>query len=97
MLKAAALDRFVEQVVSVEEIELFKPEREVYVHAARVARVRAGRLALVAVHPWDINGAKAAGLTTAYVSAERPFPSVMRAPDVEAPSLAAAARALVAL
>ena len=97
LLKAAALDRFVEQVVSVEEIELFKPRREVYVHAARVARVRAGRLALVAVHPWDINGAKAAGLTTAYVSAERPFPSVMRAPDVEAPSLAAAARALVAL
>ena len=97
LLKAAALDRFVERIVSVEEVKLFKPRREVYDHAARVAGVKAGRLALVAVHPWDINGAKAAGLTTAYVSAERPFPGVMRAPDVQAPSLAAVERALAAL
>ncbi len=97
LLKAARLDALVEHVVSVEDVRLFKPRREVYDHAARVARVKARRLALVAVHPWDINGAKAAGLTAAYVSAERPFPSAMRHPDVEASSLAAAARALIAL
>ena len=97
LLELAALDRFVERVVSVEDVKLFKPIFEVYDHAARVAKVRAKRLALVAVHPWDINGAKAAGLTTAYVSAERPFPGVMRSPDVKAPTLVAAARALVAL
>jgi hypothetical protein len=34
--------------------------------------VRAGQAA-VPVHPWDVHGAKAAGLTTAYVSAERPL------------------------
>ena len=54
-------------------------------------------MALVAVHPWDVNGAKSAGLTTAYVSAATPFPSTMRAPDLEAASLADAARRLVAL
>jgi 2-haloacid dehalogenase len=54
-------------------------------------------LALVAVHPWDVHGAKAAGLTTAYVSVERPFSPVMRRPDLEAPSLSEAALALVAL
>ena len=78
-------------------MKLFKPRREVYDRAARVAKVEAEKLALIAVHSWDINGAKAAGLTTAYVSAERPFSSVMRKPDLEAPSLSEAARALVAL
>ena len=97
LLKAAGLDGLVDRVVSVDDVKLFKPRREVYDHAVRVARVRASRLALVAVHPWDINGAKAAGLTTAYVTAERPFPSAMRPPDVRAPTLATAARALVAL
>jgi len=97
LLKAARLDTLVEHVVSVEDVQLFKPRREVYDHAARVARVKLRRLALVAVHAWDVNGAKAAGLTAAYVSAERPFPSAMRPPDVEVSSLAAAARALVPL
>lgn len=97
LLKAAHLDTLVEHVVSVEEVQLFKPRREVYDHAVRVARIKPQRLALVAVHPWDINGAKAAGLTAAYVSAERPFSSAMRPPDVQASSLAAAARALVML
>lgn len=97
LLKAAQLDDLVEHIVSVEDVGSFKPRPEVYDHAASVARVKARRLALVAVHPWDINGAKAAGLTAAYVSAERPFPSAMRSPDIEAPTLSAAARRLVAL
>ncbi|MBB5692544.1 haloacid dehalogenase type II [Muricoccus pecuniae] len=97
LLEGAGLDDLVGEIVSVEEVKLFKPRREVYEQAARRAGVEAGRLALVAVHPWDINGAKAAGLVTAYVTAERPFSPVMRAPDIEAPSLAEAARALAAL
>jgi 2-haloacid dehalogenase len=97
LLKGSYLDGLVEHVVSVEDVQVFKPRREVYEHAARVAGVKARRLALVAAHPWDVNGAKAAGLTAAYVSAERPLSSGMRLPDVEAPSLAAAVRALVAL
>jgi len=97
LLKGARLDRLVERVVSVEDVKLFKPRPEVYEHAAGIMKVRAKRLALIAVHPWDIHGAKAAGLTAAYVSAEQPFPSTMRLPDVEASSLIGAVRALVAL
>lgn len=97
LLEAARLDDLVSHVVSVEEVKLFKPRREVYDLAARTATVEADRLALVAVHPWDIHGAKAAGLTAVYVTAERPFSPALRAPDLEAPSLAAAAEALVAL
>jgi 2-haloacid dehalogenase len=97
LLQGAGLDDLVGHVVSVEEVKLFKPRREVYEHAARTAGVEPERLALVAVHPWDVHGAKAAGLTTAYVSVERPFSPVMRRPDLEAPSLSEAALALVAL
>ncbi|MBP0446299.1 haloacid dehalogenase type II [Roseomonas sp. SSH11] len=97
LLEQAGLEDLVEHVVSVEEVGTFKPRREVYEHAARIAQAEPGRMALVAVHPWDIQGAKAAGMTTAYVSVERPFPPVMRKPDLEAPSLSGAAEALVAL
>ncbi|MBI0537392.1 haloacid dehalogenase type II [Roseomonas sp. KE2513] len=97
LLEGAGLADLVGEIVSVEEVKLFKPRREVYARAAERAGLDPGRLALVAVHPWDIQGAKAAGLTAAYVSAERPFPPTMRAPDITAPSLAEAAAALVAL
>ncbi|MBP0491439.1 haloacid dehalogenase type II [Pararoseomonas indoligenes] len=97
LLEGAGLQDLVAHVVSVEEVKLFKPRREVYERAVEVAGVQAGAVALVAVHPWDVNGAKAAGLTTAYVTAEVPFPPVMQAPDIQAPSLAEAARALIAL
>lgn len=97
LLQQAGLDKLVERVVSVEDIGLFKPRPEVYAHAAWRCRVRLNRMALVAVHPWDINGAKAARCIGAYVTADRPFASTMRAPDLQAPSLAAAVAALAAL
>ena len=97
LLQQSGLDRLVERVVSVDEVRLFKPRREVYAQAARLCRVPLPRMALIAVHPWDINGAKAAGCIGAYVTADRPFASTMRAPDLQASSLAAPARALAAL
>ena len=97
LLQQAGLDRLVERVVSVEDVKLFKPRPEVYALAARRCRVRLNRMALVAAHPWDINGAKAAGCIGAYVSTDRPFASSMRAPDVQASSLTGAVRALAAL
>ena len=43
---------------------------------------------LVAVHPWDCNGAKAAGLRAAYINrSQQPCPAYMQAPDLEATSL----------
>lgn len=97
LLRRGRLDDLVAHVASVEDVGAYKPQREVYDHAVRLAGTRAGRVALVAVHPWDINGAKAAGLVTAFVSAGRPYTPVMRKPDVVASTLLAAARALVAL
>jgi len=39
-----------------------------YAYAARTCGVDSGEMLLVAVHPWDIDGARRAGLSTAWVS-----------------------------
>ncbi len=97
MLRHAGLDGLVDHIVSVDEVKLSKPRAEVYAHAARRAGVEPGELALVAAHPWDVNGAKAAGLTAAYLASDRPFSPAMRQPDVEASNLLACVDALLAL
>jgi len=86
----------VRTVVSSEDVQLYKPRREIYDRAVAVAGVERRDLVLVAAHPWGINGAAAAGLATAYLSEDQPFGSVMRRPDHEAPSLPVLARLLVA-
>jgi len=97
LLERAGLANLVQTIVSVEEVKLSKPRAEVYEHAAREASVATGELALVAVHPWDINGAAAAGLVTAYLEAERPYSKAMRAPDVTGRTLTELAERVVHL
>jgi 2-haloacid dehalogenase len=97
LLKGAELEGLVDHVVSVDAVELSKPRREAYAYAAQVARVGLDSMALVAAHSWDIQGAKAAGMTTAFLSLERPFSKVMRKPDLEARSLSELADQLAAL
>ena len=97
LLERAGLDHRFTHIVSVDAAKQFKPREEVYRLAADTAGVAPDALALVAAHGWDINGAHAAGLTTAYLSADRPYPAVMHAPDVEAGSLPGCIAALVAL
>jgi len=58
-------------VLSAELCEHYKPDREVYLMAARLLDVRPEEIMMVAAHKWDIEGAKAAGLRTAFV--ERPL------------------------
>ena len=97
LLDRAGLDGMFTQNVSVDEVKLAKPRAEVYHFAAARLGCQPGELALIAAHPWDINGAAAAGLVTAYLSADRPFSRVMRTPDVEADNLPTLAQMLVAL
>ena len=97
LLEQSGLLDLVERVISVDEVKLSKPRREVYEHAAQTMKVEPGELALLAAHPWDVNGAKAAGLATAYLSAERPFSHAMRTPDVEGATLVEAVQRLLEL
>ncbi len=98
LLKGAGLHELVAHVVSVEQVKRSKPFKKVYLKAAKVGGVAPAGLALVAAHPWDINGAHAAGLVTGLVGPlGLPYPKVMHAPDVEAESLVGVVEALLAL
>ncbi|GLW12872.1 hypothetical protein Misp01_80000 [Microtetraspora sp. NBRC 13810] len=70
----------------------WKPARAAYDYAVDHAGVRPGRASLVAVHPWDIDGAQRAGLTGAWLERRgEPYPSAMSAPQITAPDLEALA------
>jgi len=86
-LKSGHLDAFMSEIVSTGEEEAFKPSRSVYLRCAEQAEVDPGELMLVAAHPWDIHGAAEAGLSTAYLSSQRPMTPVMHQPQLEAADL----------
>jgi 2-haloacid dehalogenase len=54
-------------LLSAELAHAYKPAPEAYLTAARLLGVEPGELMLVAAHPWDLEGARAAGLRTAFV------------------------------
>jgi 2-haloacid dehalogenase len=97
LLKGAGLEVHVEQILSVEDVGLSKPRREVYAHAAKAAGVAPSQMALVATHPWDLHGAKAAGLITAFVARGQPYPGFMLPPDVQGSELIDVAREVTRL
>jgi len=58
-------------VLSAELAQAYKPAPEAYRTAARLLGLAPGELMLAAAHPWDLQGARAAGLRTAFV--DRPL------------------------
>jgi 2-haloacid dehalogenase len=58
-------------LLSAELARAYKPAREIYLTAARLLGMEPAELLMVAAHPWDLQGARAAGLRTAFV--ERPL------------------------
>jgi 2-haloacid dehalogenase len=94
----AGMTGLVDQILSVDDVKLSKPRPEVYLYAVEQARVKPVEAMLVATHPWDVNGAKAAGLLGGYVCRGRPYPvTVMKTPDVEGDTLEEVARAIIAM
>ena len=60
-------------------------------------RYRVLQVMLVAVHPWDTNGAKAAGLQAAFVARNgEQYPSYLKQPDLTVASLTDFANQLTA-
>ena len=95
LLTRAGLREHFAQLLSVEQAGLWKPARAAYEHAVRSCGVAPYELLLVAVHPWDIDGAARAGLRTAWVDrAGTPYPTHLRAPELVATSLPDLARQL---
>jgi len=95
--RAGVLD-LLERRMSVSEPRRWKPTPEAYRFAARSCGVPIGQMALVAVHPWDIDGANRAGMTTGWIDrAGSPYPDSFLPGDVTGRDLPAVAAALLAL
>lgn len=76
-------------VVSAAEVGAAKPAREIFDEAVRRAAVSPGETLHVGDHPeCDVEGARAAGLCTAWMNrAGRPWPGHLAAPDAEVGSV----------
>ncbi|UNX56623.1 haloacid dehalogenase type II (plasmid) [Georgenia sp. TF02-10] len=85
--RAGILGRF-ERLLSAEESRAWKPARSAYTYAVEQCAVAPGEAMLVAVHPWDIDGAARAGLRTAWLDrADSRYPAHFTAPEVRVTSL----------
>jgi 2-haloacid dehalogenase len=74
---------------------VWKPHPDAYAHAARALEADPAELVLVAVHPWDLDGASRAGWRTAYVDRSgAPWPGAFTPPDVVVGSVSGLAEAL---
>jgi 2-haloacid dehalogenase len=68
LLGSAGIRDEFEHVLSVEDAGAWKPARRAYEYAAGVCGVQLSQMMMVAVHPWDIDGAARAGMSTAWVN-----------------------------
>jgi 2-haloacid dehalogenase len=92
---AGIRDQF-EALLSVEDAGAWKPARTAYEYAARTCGTEPADMMLVAVHPWDIDGAARAGLATAWINrADAPYPSCFTAPSVSVGALTDLAAGLI--
>jgi 2-haloacid dehalogenase len=71
---------FFERVVGTDEVGAYKPAREVYAYALDELGASPGDAWLVAAHDWDIVGARAAGMRTAFLGRGGSAPSTV-SPD----------------
>jgi 2-haloacid dehalogenase len=84
---AGIRDQF-EALLSVEDAGIWKPARAAYAYAGRTCGTDPADMLLVAVHPWDIDGAARAGLMTAWINrGGPPYPASFTPPLLQAPGL----------
>ncbi|MGV8965826.1 MAG: haloacid dehalogenase type II [Cellulomonas sp.] len=85
--RAGVSDQF-ERLLSVEDAGVWKPAPGAYAYAAAQCGTAPAEMMLVAVHPWDIDGADRAGLRTVWINRTgAKYPDYFRAPTLEATSL----------
>jgi 2-haloacid dehalogenase len=87
LTSAGIRDRF-ERLLSVEDAGAWKPSRLAYAYAATECGVDPADMVLVASHPWDVDGARRAGLQSAWVNrSEAPYPGTFLSPTYTVTSL----------
>jgi 2-haloacid dehalogenase len=84
-----------ERLLSVEDAGAWKPVRAAYEYAARTCGVALQEMLLVAVHPWDIDGAARAGMMTCWIDRSgAAYPPYFTAPAITISALTELAGAL---
>ena len=95
LFERAGIGEHFERLLSVEDAGIWKPAPGAYAYAAQQCNVEPIDLMLVAVHPWDIDGARRAGLGTAWINRTgATYPDYFTAPTLEATSMGHLARLL---
>jgi 2-haloacid dehalogenase len=98
LLAKGGLDAFVETIVSAEDVQEWKPASDPYALAADQQGVPLQRMAMVSAHPWDVLGAKKAGLVTGWCNRSGGlFPPTFGKPDVSGDNLVDVVEKLFAL
>lgn len=89
----AGLRAMFDDIISVEEVQRFKPDGVVYAHLRRRTHSRPDNTWLVSANPFDIIGARHAGLRAAWIqrNPKLPFEPWGDPPDMMAPDLMALA------
>jgi 2-haloacid dehalogenase len=88
LFERAGIRGYFERVLSVEDAGIWKPAPGAYAYALEQCDVDPMDAMLVAVHPWDIDGASRAGLATAWINrAASTYPQYFEAPDLRPVSL----------
>lgn len=82
LLDRAGIREHFERVLTVEDAGVWKPAPGSYAYAARELGVDLPEMVLVAVHPWDVDGAARAGCGSAFLNRSAgPYPAYLRTPD----------------
>ena len=93
LLGSTPADAAIEKYLSVIDAGAWKPAPASYRHGLVEAGVVAADALMVAVHPWDLEGARRVGLRTAWINRSGArWPSLFAPPDIEADSLTSLAR-----
>jgi 2-haloacid dehalogenase len=97
LLGQAGVGELLEGIVSIDDVQQWKPRPEVYWHVVRLLGVEAPHVALVTAHDWDVHGAHRAGLATAWVDRGESRIETFDPPDVSGRDLEEVCERLLAL
>ena len=94
----SGLKEYFDELLSVEDIAMYKPHRKVYEWASEKMKITPGESMLSAAHGWDVAGANWAGWQTAFISrpGQQLYP-LAPIPEIVAPTLTEVAERLLAL
>ena len=75
-------------LLSVEDAGAWKPSAQAYAYAAKACEAPPEEMLMVACHPWDVDGARRAGLRTAWVNRSGgPFPGTFQEATYTVPGI----------